>query len=104
MDRVECNARFLRRGSSLSRCTSLCWRRFSSEPKGEAQCGETKEQQAVSRHKWERGDGECISARGWQLRKARLPPLHENDKPAADLIRGRKQGAFSLSAISVIVR
>ena len=46
----------------------------------------------------------CVSGRGRQLRKVRLPPLHESDKPAADFICGRKQGAFSLSAISVVVR
>src|SRR4029453_4297210 len=36
MDRVECNTRFLRRRSSLSHCTSLCWRGFRSKPKSEA--------------------------------------------------------------------
>src|SRR5216117_3715464 len=36
MDRVECNARFLRRGSSLSCCTSLFWRGFRFKPKAEA--------------------------------------------------------------------
>jgi hypothetical protein len=39
----------------------------------------------------------------WQL-KARLLPLHESDKPTGDFIRGGKQGAFSLSAISVVAR
>jgi hypothetical protein len=52
----------------------------------------------------ELGEDECVSSRGCWLRKARPLSLHESDKSAVDLIRGRGQGRFSLSAISAVAR
>src|SRR4029453_14794487 len=52
MDRIKRNGgRFLRLRATLADRTSLCWRGFRSKPERDAQCGEEKKQQTITRHR-----------------------------------------------------